>query len=157
MIPRTITLRRFYYLMLGLPIYVAVVLFGVDGVVCLVTSAAQSPVCRMSAPTMFALLPLVFGGVQYLLFVGLCLYKGRQATTEDIRRFSYKAPVYFSLWCYVFILMAIIATGGGMKDVRDMSGIAPIISFFCLPFGYFYVMLAHVLARFLKKTGRIIG
>ncbi len=95
-----------------------------------------------------ALLQLVLGGFQYVLFVFFVMGWGREKTMKQIERASWVMPLWFWPWCTLWLLL--LTTFMGRVHFFIMIGL------FAIPYGYFYVLLAHTLTWLLKKSRLIV-
>ncbi len=152
----SMTLKRWYQLCLFLPILLPL-LFG--GLCWLVTGHFMGqmvapkpepvmpfltiPILILSGITMFLVMGLFFGGIPYLAFLGilLWLYKDRDAVFWG--RISYILPIFFIPFC-----------AAGFVLIYEQAA-AMTLAFMAIPYGYFYVFLAHILTWLALKTGKV--
>ena len=138
----TIRLRQYYFLALFLPVVLPPFLF-------------VYPLHNNSGnelPILFY--AVIFGMIQYIVFALWSLFKYRGATPSELRAFSFKAPIAFIPFYAVGFILANIISSFELPSFDSML-ILLVLSLLCIPIGYFYVALAHLLGRILEKTGFI--
>lgn len=137
----TISLRQYYYLAMLLPLAFPPFLF-------FPLPAANDE----GMPILFYL--VVFGVIQYAVFMVWSLFKYRGAVAKELKDFSLMAPFYFvPFYAVGFIL-------GSMLQSISPPGFESILmllvpTLISIPIGYCYVTLAHLIGRILEKIGFI--
>ncbi len=137
-----LSLRQYYILALFLPIILSPLLF--------VYPLYNSGDAKFS----IGFYLLIFGMAQYVVFALWSIFKYRRATAKELKDFSFKAPISFiPFYASGFIVGNIISTIS--LPSFDSILILLVLSLLCVPIGYFYVALAHIIGRILKKIGFI--
>ncbi len=138
----TISLRQYYFLALWLPIVIPPFLF--------VYPLHNTTRSQFS----FLFYGVIFGMIQYVVFVLWSLFKYRVATTKELKAFSFKAPISFIPFYAVGFILANMISNIAPPGLDSLL-IILVLSLLCIPIGYFYVALAHIIGRLLEKIGFI--
>jgi len=138
----TISLMQYYYIAFWMPIFLPPFIF--------VYSIARPHFTTLS-PLFYS---VVFGTAQYVPFALWNIFKFRNAVTRDLYEFSFKAPIAFVPFYATGFLLAHMYSSITLPSI-DSILILLVFSLLSVPVGYFYVALAHLIARFLQKIGFI--
>ena len=107
----------------------------------------------LSSALRVLVVPLIFGGVPYILFAIALLFQIRRAPTKSrLVRLSIAAPPFFVPFVVAFVLIA----GGGAPRMFPLTDIATqMIPFavYTLIFGYLYVAIAWGLWALARRIG----
>jgi hypothetical protein len=137
----TISLRQYYYLALLLPLALPPFLFFPlpD------TNGEKSSI-------LFYL--VVFGVLQYAIFMVWSMFKYRGAVAKELKDFSMVAPFYFvPFYAVGFILGNMLENIAPPSFESFLMLLVPTL--FSIPIAYCYVILAHLIGRVLEKIGFI--
>ncbi len=109
-------------------------------------------------------LTLVFGGVPYLLTAALLLWRMRGMDAARMARLSWFAPL---LMAAVTVACAALYLALGFRETADfdggamgliaLSGVAALMAFASLVFGYAYVALVHAALALLRALRLVRG
>ncbi len=138
----TISLLQYYYVIFWMPVFLPPFIF--------VYSIAKPHFTTLS-PLFYG---VVFGTIQYIPFALWNIFKFRNAVTRDLYEFSYKAPIAFVPFYAAGFMIAHMYSSISLPSI-DSILILLVFSLLSIPVGYFYVALAHLIARFLEKIGFI--
>ena len=147
-----ITLRQYYFFAILLPIIVPAIPWSLAYLnIEFVNSNLVAFVVHIIMISTFVYVP------QYIFFLVWAFLKYRKESNENIRRFSFKAPLYFLLFEVLGLLLVMIYNISEVTatDVTEASGILVFFASLAIVFGYSYVALAHSLAFILQKIGFI--
>lgn len=92
--------------------------------------------------SLIATLELVCGGFQYTLFLFFVKGWGGEKTATQLWRASWALPLWFWPWCTVWLLLVTVFIGRIKNSLM--------IGLFAIPFGYFYVILTHLITAALR-------
>ncbi|MEQ1705931.1 MAG: hypothetical protein ABL867_08195 [Rickettsiales bacterium] len=137
----TISLRQYYYLALLFPLVFPPFLFF-----------PLPETNKEGMPILFYL--VVFGIIQYVIFMVWSLFKYRGAVAKELQEFSYLAPFYFIPFYAVGFILGIMLSNISPPGI-DMFLMMLVTCLLSIPVGYCYVTLAHIIGRILEKIGFI--
>lgn len=142
---KQISLRSYYLFALWLPLIVPAIfwvidLYGNPGIV--------------RAIFFFLYASVLFGEIQYLIFVLLITYKYFNKNFIELKKFILKTPVYFMAICLVtnsfFFIIVQPSHNNSYNTFSTILLCSSIVSIFVLIFGYLYVGFSFLLCYFLK-------
>jgi hypothetical protein len=137
------TRKRWYFCSLLLPFILPLLIIGAAKL----TGTFAKAHSLLGWVSTAALFGLMFGGLQYLLFTFFVRHFGRNRTPAQLRLASWALPLWFWPWCTLWLLPLAIYMGRVKFFVM--------IGLFAIPYGYFYVVLAHLITWPLAKAGVI--
>lgn len=136
-----LSLRQFYYLAMLLPLVFPPFLFF---------PLPEANGARRSL--LFYL--VVFGILQYAVFMVWSMFKYRGAVAKELKDFSMLAPLYFVPFYAVGFML-----GNMLQNIAppgfDSFLMLLVPTLVSIPVGYCYVTLAHLIGRILEKIGFI--
>lgn len=94
---------------------------------------------------------VIFGGIQYLVFLAGVIWWGRRKTSDDFGRYAWLLPILFTPICGLGLALQLTPQGTLLNRLNFGLSIA----LFSLPIGYFYVGVTVLLTRILQAIGWI--
>jgi hypothetical protein len=147
------TLKRWYQLCLLLPLAFPLFLAALSWLFTGSFMGGQAPRPEMVMPFLtlpvialqsfsFLLLTgLMLSGIQYLIFIGFLMWFYKDRDTVFWGRLSFLLPVVFVPVC---------ALGLFLYNPGTLF-----LAFFAIPYGYLYVLIAHLLTLLLLRLGKL--
>lgn len=103
----------------------------------------------------FSMLAATFGGLQYVLFVGLFLFVSKKFDSQKIRNIVLLAPVLFVPFQLLGVIFQYFLVPEAVYSASDIVGWLMLFSFYTIVIGYFYVALAWLGYSLLGKLNLI--
>lgn len=142
-------LQNYYKIALLLPLAVPLLCYGLNGFFRSVLGLGNdSAIISINA---ILALSGILGGVPYALFAIACYFWGRHKPPSTLRKFSYVMPLLFA----PFLIVCLVLFDASMYQSNDqfrlegLKDAAILYGSFALAIGYFYVVLAHLVAKVL--------
>ncbi len=135
----TITLMQYYNFALWLPVILPLFLW----------SSGISPA---NGKWFFNL--VTFGVLQYIAFAGWTIYKYFGASSLQLKKISFSAPISFPPFYAVGFILAYMVSDFTLPGI-DTVMVAVSLSLLAIPVGYCYVVMVHLSAWLLQEIGVI--
>jgi hypothetical protein len=144
---RPISRKVWYHLALATPVVLPAILWAFD---------ALCPLGKLLTVLFFyTYTAVIFGGFQYVGFVGLIIWWGRNKTADQFRHFVWLWPIIYAPVCGLGLVL-FQGMRSGWPNVMQGVPAAISIGLLSIPIGYFYVCVVIALTRLLQKAGWVI-
>jgi hypothetical protein len=140
--------RRFYQWSLLLPLVMPIVLLAAISLL-RAFGPSVDPVNTLAGWLAGALL---LGGIPYVLFVCLIYFHLRERSLRYHIIATFWIPIAFSV-----LLASVAFTFGLRHDSHEAREASLLFGLLGLGFGYFYVLLAHVLHVVARRMGKVVA
>ena len=104
---------------------------------------------------MTILFSMVYGGIPYLILVGILLFWMRGKNEKQIRRALLSSPLLMLVILQVCAGLWIAFVSEATPKINQFVGLLIVLSPFVLLFGYIYVGIAFGIIELLKKRKRV--